>query len=76
MLSENITPFRDALNAPGVPPLWGSWSEPALMALNGEVTRQALTIAYINDFRFMMYLSLCALPLLLLLRSSGKPAPR
>jgi DHA2 family multidrug resistance protein len=68
-LSENISPFRDALHAPGVPPLWSTLSEPALLALNGEVTRQALTIAYLNDFRFMMYLCLLALPLLLLLRS-------
>ena len=72
-LSENISPFRDALNAPGVPPLWSAWSEPSLLALNGEVTRQALTIAYLNDFRFMMYLSLLALPLLLLLLSPRRP---
>jgi DHA2 family multidrug resistance protein len=74
-LSENITPFRDALNAPGLPALWGSWSEQALLALNGEVTRQALTVAYINDFRFMMYLCLLALPLLLLLRPPQARAP-
>jgi DHA2 family multidrug resistance protein len=73
-LSENISPFRDAFNAPGLPALWGSWSEPSLLALNGEVTRQALTIAYLNDFRFMMYLCLLALPLLLLLRPPRRPA--
>jgi MFS transporter, DHA2 family, multidrug resistance protein len=44
------------------------------VALNAEVSRQALTIAYINDFRFMMYLSLLALPLLLLLRTPRKAA--
>jgi DHA2 family multidrug resistance protein len=75
-LSENITPFRDAFLVPGVPQLW-SWStELGRMALNAEVSRQALTIAYINDFRFMMYLSLLALPLLLLLRPPQRPAAR
>jgi MFS transporter, DHA2 family, multidrug resistance protein len=69
LLSENITPFRDALQGPGVPTLWNWSTELGRVALNAEVTRQAMTIAYINDFRFMMYLSVLAVPLLLLLRS-------
>jgi DHA2 family multidrug resistance protein len=74
-LSENITPFRDAFQAPGVPTLW-SWStELGRVALDAEVTRQAVTIAYLNDFRFMMYLSMLALPLLLLLRSPRRAKP-
>jgi DHA2 family multidrug resistance protein len=68
-LSENITPFRDALGGPGIPPVWSWATEAGRLALDAEVTRQALTIAYLNDFRFMMYLSLLALPLLLLLRT-------
>jgi DHA2 family multidrug resistance protein len=68
-LSENITPFRTALQAPGVPAAWDLATETGAAALNSEVARQALTIAYVNDFRFMMYLSLLALPLLLVLRS-------
>jgi len=74
-LSEAISPFRDAFQAPGLPSIW-SWStELGRAALNAEVSRQALTIAYINDFRFMMYLSLLAVPLLLLLRAP-RPAAR
>ena len=38
-------------------------------ALNDEITRQAATIAYVDDFRLMMYLMLLAVPMLLLLRS-------
>ncbi|HUQ52242.1 MAG TPA: EmrB/QacA family drug resistance transporter, partial [Gammaproteobacteria bacterium] len=67
-LSENITPFRDAFQVPGVPTIWNWSTELGRIALDAQVTRQALTIAYINDFRFMMYLSMLALPLLLLLR--------
>jgi len=37
-------------------------------ALNGEVTRQAATIAYLNDFTLMMWAMLLSAPLLLLLR--------
>jgi DHA2 family multidrug resistance protein len=68
-LSESITPFRSALRGPDVPALWDWSTDVGRFALDAEVTRQALTIAYINDFRFMMYLSLLALPLLLLLRT-------
>jgi DHA2 family multidrug resistance protein len=75
-LSENITPFRDAFQVPGVPTLW-SWStELGRVALDAAVTRQAATIAYLNDFRFMMYLSLLAVPLLLLLRTPRRAPAR
>ena len=67
-LSEVITPFRAALHGPDVPALWSSLHGRGLLALNGEVSRQALTIAYVNDFRFMLYMSFLALPLLLLMR--------
>lgn len=49
-------------------------STPAgLLALNAEVTRQATTLAYLQDFRLMMWVTLVALPLVLLLRG---PQPR
>jgi DHA2 family multidrug resistance protein len=67
-LASSITPFRDAFQAPGVPSIWNLSTELGRVALNAEVSRQAVTIAYLNDFRFMMYLCLLALPLLLLLR--------
>jgi MFS transporter, DHA2 family, multidrug resistance protein len=75
-LSENITPFRDAILGPGLPQLWNWSTELGRVALNTEVSRQALMIAYLNDFRFMMYLSLLAVPLILLLRKPQRPAPR
>lgn len=43
-----------------------------LMALNGEVTRQAATLAYLQDFRLMMWVTLCAVPLILMLRKPLK----
>jgi MFS transporter, DHA2 family, multidrug resistance protein len=76
LFSEAINPFSTALRAPGVPELWSSLSERGVVALNAEVTRQALTQAYINDFRFMLYMTFVALPLLLLMRKPPKAAPR
>ena len=44
--------------------------------LNGEITRQAAAIGYINDFYLMTWLTLAALPLLLLFRVPGKSQQR
>jgi DHA2 family multidrug resistance protein len=44
-----------------------------LAMLNAETTRQAALLAYLQDFRLMMWISLAALPLLLFLRG---PAAR
>ena len=43
------------------------------MMMDGEINRQALMIAYIDDFKLMMILTLCAAPFLLLLKKGRKP---
>lgn len=43
-----------------------------LSYLNAEVTRQAATIAYINDFRLMVFINLAAVPLLLFMKVPKK----
>ncbi|TFW30087.1 MDR family MFS transporter [Duganella callida] len=47
----------------------------AAAALNNELTRQAAMIAYVDDFWLMMILTLCVIPLLLLIRPAAKTAP-
>jgi DHA2 family multidrug resistance protein len=44
------------------------YGEAALAIANGEVTRQAAMIAYLNDFELMKWLSLASVPLVLLMR--------
>jgi DHA2 family multidrug resistance protein len=63
-LAARLTPF----GAGALPQLGGLSATANLAALNGEVTRQAATIAYLNDFWLMMVLTLVAIPLLALLR--------
>ena len=41
--------------------------------LDGEITRQALTIAYIDDFKLMMWIVLAACPLVLLFKRAPVP---
>jgi len=48
--------------------LWNSVSGPGKAALNAEVTRQASIIAYANDFKLMLFVSIASALLLLLLR--------
>ncbi len=50
-------------------------AETALALANAEINRQAAFIAYIDDFYLMMWVTLAAIPLVLLLRSARKEAP-
>ncbi|HKJ95689.1 MAG TPA: DHA2 family efflux MFS transporter permease subunit [Gammaproteobacteria bacterium] len=75
VLGERLTPFSGALAglmgaAGGTVP-----GSAGLTWLNGELTRQAAAIAYLNDFRFMAWIALAALPLLLLFRRNAAPSP-
>src|ERR1700735_4593171 len=72
-LGEHVTHYSSVLRAqlPG-----GSPSLRNLAGLNATVTEQASMIAYNNDFRLMMILSLTAIPLVFLLRKTrGSVAP-
>ena len=50
----------------------GSGATPVMGFLNAEVTKQAVTIAYLDDFRFMMWLVLVLVPLTLMLKGQKK----
>jgi len=76
ILSEHVSPYNPLMQGSRLPALWDPAQPSGLAALDAEVTRQAATIAYLNDFRFMMYVTLLALPLILLLRKPRRaPAP-
>jgi DHA2 family multidrug resistance protein len=66
-LGEHVTRYSPVLRAqlPNGPP-----SLHTLAALNATVTEQGSMIAYNNDFKLMMVLSLAAIPLVVLLRKA------
>ena len=68
-LAENITPFVDSHSATAQ----ALSSAEGMAGLNALITRQAAMLAYNNDFHLMLVLTLCALPLILLVRPV-KPA--
>jgi len=73
LLSDQLTPFNNPLQAAGH--AWAPDTLAGVLALNSEVTRQAAAIAYLSDFRMMMWVTLLAIPLLTLLRKPGHPVP-
>ena len=44
----------------------------ALAIINGEVTRQAVFIAYLDDFKLMMIVTFAVLPLLFFMKRGNK----
>ncbi|HEY0664244.1 MAG TPA: DHA2 family efflux MFS transporter permease subunit [Thiobacillaceae bacterium] len=74
--ANDINPFNLALRQATEAGVYNLTTPQGLAAINGEVTRQAATLAYLQDFRLMMWITLAALPLILLLRApAGKAAP-
>jgi len=45
----------------------GGGGQAAIEGLNGEITRQASMVSYVDVFRMMVFMTLCVIPLLLLL---------
>ena len=67
-LGAHVTPY-DAATRAGLAAAHLDLSRPAaLAALNGELTRQAGMIAYVDDFKLIMVMTIALLPLLFLLR--------
>jgi DHA2 family multidrug resistance protein len=58
-----------------VPAPWNPLTPLGAAALNNEVTRQAMVLAYLDDFRLLMWLTLVATPLVFFLRARGGAAP-
>jgi DHA2 family multidrug resistance protein len=51
-------------------------SSGGLQALNAEITRQATMVAYIDDFKLMLIVTLLCMPMLLLMRQPKRKAPQ
>jgi DHA2 family multidrug resistance protein len=71
-LTEFMTPFRHLMSATGMS------SKASMEVMNGELTRQAGMVAYVNVFRLLAILSVIFSPLLLFIRSDptlGRPDP-
>jgi DHA2 family multidrug resistance protein len=75
LISEVITPFNRALQSPLIERFWNPGTPIGAAALDSEITRQATIIAYNDDYKLMLLLTLAITPLLLLIRPAPKPVP-
>ncbi|MEJ2591578.1 MAG: DHA2 family efflux MFS transporter permease subunit [Candidatus Thiodiazotropha sp.] len=71
-LATYLTPFSLPLRQAVDAGVFDLSSAQGLTMLNAEVTRQAAILAYLQDFRFMMLITLAAIPFVLLLRAPAK----
>jgi DHA2 family multidrug resistance protein len=77
VLTESVTPFNNALQWPDISSTLDMNTDTGRALLDNMVTQQAAVIAYQNDFKLLMYLTLVTLPLLLVLgKTRGGPQSR
>jgi DHA2 family multidrug resistance protein len=75
VLAEHINPFSLPLRQAVEAGAHDLSSEAGLLALNAEVGRQAAMLAYLEDFRLMMWVGLIGIPLIALLRKPPVAVP-
>jgi MFS transporter, DHA2 family, multidrug resistance protein len=77
-LTEQVTPFNDALQMPDVATNLNVHADTGRALLDLIVTQQAAMLAYLNDFKLLMVLTLAVIPLILVIgtvrRTAGSKA--
>ncbi len=73
-LAQNLTPGNP--NVQAYLPASALGATLGQAQLNGEVSRQAAMVAYVDVFHLMFVTCICMMPLLLLLKPTGGPPPK
>jgi DHA2 family multidrug resistance protein len=71
-IGADVTPFNDALQMPDVAANLNLSTDTGRAILDGIVTQQASLIAYLNDFKLLMVLTLIMVPLVMLIGTKKK----
>jgi DHA2 family multidrug resistance protein len=74
-IAAAITPFNHNLAQGAAAVIWNPLTRGGASALDLEINRQAASIAYIDDFKLMLLVSVAALPFLAFLRRPGLVLP-
>ena len=75
-LAQHITAGSTSLIDASTADRFGVAGDTAMAIVNAEITRQAMMVAYIDDFWLMMWITAAAVPLVLLLRPSRPGGPQ
>jgi DHA2 family multidrug resistance protein len=73
-IAAYVTPFNHGFAMPAVMHALNPLTAAGRAALDGLISLQAVIIAYTDDFKLLMILSLAVMPLVLLLRKAAAPA--
>jgi DHA2 family multidrug resistance protein len=73
-IGASVTPFNDALQMQDVATNLNIASDAGKAMLDGIITQQAALIAYLNDFKLLMVLTLLMVPLVMLIGTAKSPA--
>jgi DHA2 family multidrug resistance protein len=73
-IAAYVTPFNHAFASPAIMHSLNPVTAAGRAALDSLITLQATIIAYIDDFKLLMILSLIVMPLVLLLKKPSAPA--
>jgi DHA2 family multidrug resistance protein len=74
MIGDAVTPFNRSLLSTHILHFWNPEHVHGAAMLNEEITRQASTIAYVDDFKLMLILALCSMPFVLFIRTEQRRA--
>jgi DHA2 family multidrug resistance protein len=74
-LVEGLRPDNPLWRAPYLAAPFSLSTPSGMAALNVDVTRQAAMVAYVDDFKLIMFIALASIPLLLLLREARRQPP-
>jgi len=73
-IANYVTPYNRLFEIPAIRRAWDPTTLAGRAALDEVITRQAMIISYIDDFKLLMILCLAALPFLALLRAPRREA--
>jgi DHA2 family multidrug resistance protein len=73
-LTEQVTPFNQALQMPDVANNLNAHSDTGRALLDMLVTQQATLLAYLNDYKLLMFLTLAMIPLVWIIGTAKKAA--
>jgi MFS transporter, DHA2 family, multidrug resistance protein len=71
-LAAQVTPFNDALQMPDVHRILDLTTAAGREMMDLVITQQANMIAYLNDFKLLMILTLAMMPLVLIIRAANR----
>ena len=75
VFADYINPFNLALGQASENHALNMVTPQGLAGIDGMVSREAATLAYLQDFRLMMWITLAAVPMLFLLKGAAKKKP-